>query len=152
MNTIIVLVLVGFLLIAAEMFLPGLVLGILGAILLIAAIIISFTQYGIEAGTIVSAIILVATTVGFFVWMAVFPRTAIGKKLTLSRSLEDPACDVGLLVGLDGVAVTPLRPAGTALIDGHKVDVVAESSYIERNDPILVIAAKGSRVMVRKKV
>lgn len=150
-NTIIVLVVVGFLLVAAEMFLPGLVLGILGAVLLISAIVVAFTQFGMEVGTIVSAIILVVTTIGFFVWMAIFPRTAIGRKLTLSQSLQDPDCDVASLIGLEGTAITPLRPAGTALIDGKKIDVVAESSYVDKKETILVIAAKGSRVLVRKK-
>jgi hypothetical protein len=34
------------------------------------------------------------------------------------------------------VALTPLRPSGTADIDGERVDVVAEGDFVEKGDKI----------------
>ena len=55
------------------------------------------------------------------------------------------------LLGAEGVSLTTLRPAGTAEINGKRVDVVTESEYIEHGKPIIVIAVEGMRVVVREK-
>lgn len=143
----------GFLLVLAEMFLPGMVLGILGGILLAAAVVVGFTEFGLGGGAIVFCVVMGATLVGFFVWMNVFQRTAVGKNLTLGRSLEagDDLPEVATLLGRDGVALTALRPAGKVEIDGRRIDVVAESGYIEAGDTVTVTRAGGSRVVVRRK-
>ena len=48
-----------------------------------------------------------------------------------------------------GAALTLLRPSGTAVINGHRVDVVTEGAMIERNAPVQVVAVEGMRVVVR---
>jgi membrane-bound serine protease (ClpP class) len=48
-----------------------------------------------------------------------------------------------------GTALTNLRPSGTALIDGKRVDVVTNGSMIERGAEVKVIAVEGARVVVR---
>lgn len=53
------------------------------------------------------------------------------------------------LVGKGGEALTSLRPAGTAMIDGRRVDVVSESEYITGKTPVIVVAVEGGRVVVR---
>ncbi|WP_238473393.1 NfeD family protein [Desulforamulus profundi] len=46
------------------------------------------------------------------------------------------------------MAATPLRPAGTALIDGKRVDVVTEGEFIMPGTPVLVVMVEGTRVIV----
>ena len=70
------------------------------------------------------------------------------KKNLSSGSGTDDSTD---LVGKSGAALTPLRPAGTAQIEGRKIDVVAESDFIESGDPVEVVFREGLRVVVRKK-
>jgi len=41
-----------------------------------------------------------------------------------------------------------LRPAGMALINGRRVDVVTEGAMIERDTPVRVVAVEGMRVVV----
>ena len=48
-----------------------------------------------------------------------------------------------------GVAYTQLRPSGTALINGKRVDVVTEGSLIEKGTAIRVVDTEGLRVVVR---
>jgi len=55
------------------------------------------------------------------------------------------------LLGAEGVAATTLRPAGTAEINGKRIDVVTDSEYIEHGKPIIVTAVEGMRVVVREK-
>jgi membrane-bound serine protease (ClpP class) len=53
------------------------------------------------------------------------------------------------LVGATGVAVTDLRPSGVAKIGDERVDVEAESSWINAGTPIRVIRSEGYRHVVR---
>ncbi len=153
METVIILALVGFLLVVAEMFLPGIILGVLGAILLIASVAIGYTKFGPLTGTVIFCIVAFITIAGFLVWMNVFPSTAMGRSITLGQSLEkgDDLPKPEAAVGAEGVALTPLRPAGKALVDGVRLDVFAESVFIEPGDAVSVVATDGRRVVVRKK-
>ena len=47
------------------------------------------------------------------------------------------------------LAHTPLRPSGTAVINGKRIDVVTEGPFVERGSPIKVVAIEGMRVVVR---
>lgn len=51
--------------------------------------------------------------------------------------------------GKYGVALTPLRPAGAAVIDGERVDVVSNGSFIEKDTRVEVLKVEGGRVIVR---
>lgn len=54
------------------------------------------------------------------------------------------------LLGKEGVAYTPLRPSGTGLIDGRRVNVAADGEFIERDSLIRVVEVEGNRIVVRK--
>ncbi len=54
------------------------------------------------------------------------------------------------LVGKEGVTTMPLRPAGMAIIDGNKVDVVTMGDFIEKDIPVRVVDNSGNRVVVRQ--
>jgi membrane-bound serine protease (ClpP class) len=54
------------------------------------------------------------------------------------------------LIGNTGIAYTPLRPAGIALIEDQKVDVMTEGGFIEKDHAIQVILVEGNRVVVKE--
>jgi hypothetical protein len=58
---------------------------------------------------------------------------------------------VGVLIGETGEAITPLRPSGTARIAGKRVDVTAVGDFLESGEAIIVVAADGMRISVRRK-
>ncbi|HEY5705507.1 MAG TPA: NfeD family protein [Terrimicrobiaceae bacterium] len=155
LEAIIVLIIVGFLMLAAEVFVPGMVLGLLGGLCLSGAVVVAFVYYDAVTGSLVFGGVCVLTIGGFFAWMAAFPHTAIGRKIMLQKShtkgVGERASSAEVL-GAQGRSLTPLRPAGTAFIGGRKVDVVAESDYIARDEPIVVVREEGLRIVVRKKV
>ena len=53
-------------------------------------------------------------------------------------------------VGRRGIALSPLRPSGTAEIDGRRISVVAEGEFIPAKSPIFVRTVDGPRIVVRK--
>jgi len=52
------------------------------------------------------------------------------------------------LMGHLGVAATDLRPAGTAVIAGERLDVVCESGYVPKGAKVRVVRAEGYRLVV----
>lgn len=138
--------------IAAEVFVPGLVLGIVGGLSLLTAVILCYLAFGPLAGTAALAALALLTTVGFFLWLWLFPQTPIGRRLMLKRSLPPQSSSPAEtpLTGASGTALTPLRPAGSARFGNRRVDVVAESGFIDPGDGVVVVFQEGPRTVVRK--
>ncbi len=84
------------------------------------------------------------------------PRTSLWDRVILATELtqtdgyaSSPPGQDGL-VGQRGVTLTYLRPAGMALVDGQRVNVVTEGTFIPQDTPVEVIATEGTRVVVRE--
>lgn len=150
---LVALFLAGFLLFAAEVFLPGLVLGTLGFLCLLACVVLVFVGYGPTSGLLAAILIGGLAATGFLVWLHVFPRTFVGRRIVLHTSQPtDPAAGENRsLVGESGQALTPLRPSGTARIAGKRVDVMAIGEFLEAGADLVVVGADGMRVAVRRK-
>lgn len=150
---IIALFVVGFALLAAEVCVPGMILGIMGFLVLAGSVALVFSQYGLATGLIAAFVIGGLALGGFMVWLWIFPRTFIGRRIVLSSS--QPSARVAAenqgLIGATGVALTMLRPAGTARIDGRRVDVATAGEFLEEGTELIVSAADGLRVVVRRK-
>ncbi len=54
------------------------------------------------------------------------------------------------LVGKTGVALTTLRPACIAEIDGRRVDVTTAGEFIPKGSPVTVLKAEGMHILVNK--
>lgn len=134
-------------------FVPGFgVAGVLGVILLGWGILLVSVDifHATQALTLAMVITLVALVGG--VWLAT--KVNFWRKVTLPHRQKReegylaPRQELEKLLGLQGVAATPLRPAGTALIDGKRVDVVTEGEFIMPGTPVLVVMVEGTRVIV----
>ncbi|KNZ68345.1 hypothetical protein Tfer_3129 [Thermincola ferriacetica] len=79
----------------------------------------------------------------------IFDRLVLGLKLDKDTGYVAPKKELENLLGLEGVAVTPLRPAGTAEFSGQRVDVVTEGGFIPAGKAVKVILVEGGRVVVR---
>jgi membrane-bound serine protease (ClpP class) len=62
---------------------------------------------------------------------------------------RETVADYSHLVGQQGTATTNLMPAGKADFDGELVDVIAEGLPIDRGRQVVVVKARGNRVVVR---
>lgn len=152
LNNIIALGAAGLLLLFLEMFLPGMIAGIIGGILLIIAVSMSYDAYGAEGGNIALVLSLVTTGTMWWWWANHFQNTRFGRRMTLQASPGSTAVAPGLheLVGLEGSALTTLRPAGTVVIGGKKVDAISDGDFIEPGTLVKVIGANGIVIIVRR--
>ncbi len=153
MESIILLVL-GIGLIVAEFFVTGGILGILGA----GSILGSLFMAGYSVGHM-SMSIAIAFIVAIVVGVILFRFIGLERGLFRHMILRDQTTtELGYvssinrleLIGLEGTTVTPLRPAGTALFNDERIDVVSEGSFIELDERVKVVKVEGMRVVVRK--
>ena len=145
-------VVLGLMLLAIEVFVPGGVIGIFGVISLLAAAATAFVAFGPQGGFLVSVVLIVGSGILLALWLKFFPGTRLGHKLTLQTDGRSYKSAVDLsekYMGREGVAQSSLRPAGIAVIDNQRIDVVAESGYIESGCRVRVIQVEGNRIVVR---
>ncbi len=138
---------VGMVAIVAEMILPGAIIGLCGAAAVIVAIVMAYnTDSAVFAHTLLG-IAVASVPLYFVLWVKV-----LGRFMTRRESLKATVTPPGreALMGKQGVAITKLRPAGTARIDGQRVDVMAHGQIIEANTRIEVVEVEGNRVVVRE--
>ena len=147
------LTVIGLLLVAVDFYLPGFVLGSIGIVLMLIAVALAYRDYGLNvaAGLFLAEVVL-GCSIGYVV-IKNLPQTAAGKRMILAHDQtgQRTAMEASSnLVGQQGVAQTLLRPSGMALLEGKRLDVVAESGMIESGSAIKVVAVEGTRIIVRK--
>lgn len=142
------LLILGYLLILFELFIPGGILGILGTGAIAYGVYLAFEQ-----GPLWGALSLVVSAIVVGGGLKWFFSSETGRRLMLSgnEATKWKAPDERLagLEGKEGVATSTLRPSGVATIEGERIDVVAgDGEYIAAGTPIRVTQVEGSRVVV----
>ena len=157
------LVAAGFMLLGLEIFvIPGFGLaGVLGIGALLAGLGLSLIGGGatwefiaIAMGRVLISVLLAVAA--SLLLLRFLPRLPFGRQLILETGLaagegyaSAPESDNRWL-GKNGSALSPLRPAGIAVIDGERVDVVSDGEFIDVGMPILVTRVDGNRIVVRR--
>lgn len=141
----------GILLICAEVFVPGGILGAMGGIALLAAVVMSFIVFP-HSAVLISLAIVLGLGLCVALWIKFFPRSGLGRQMTLSNDGKDfkSSNDLAGLLNKEGEALSELRPAGFASIDGKKTDVITEGDMIAKGVRVRVVQVEGNRVVVRK--
>ncbi len=142
----------GLILFGGEIFVPGGILGILGGCSLVAAMIIAIQAFDTWGPYIALGIFFLAA-VSVVAWIKFFPRSSLGRKMTLSTDGTDfDSTQSGLdgLAGKRGLTSVACRPAGFAVIEGQRIDVVTEGGMIAADTEIEVVETEGNRVVVRR--
>ncbi|QTD43262.1 nodulation protein NfeD [Sporosarcina sp. Te-1] len=149
-----ILFIIGVGLIIAEFFLAGGIAGVLGAVAVVVSIILAGGNPMYMAISVLIAIAI--AVIGMVIIMKFF-----GKKLhLLNKMVLMDATDTESgyvsnvnrpeLIGKIAVATTTLRPSGTVNLDGERIDVVSEGSYIEKGKDVMIVKVEGSRIVVRE--
>ena len=144
---IITLYIIGLCAITLELFIPGAIVGICGAGCVIASVIFAYLYVSNLLGHILLGIGICFIPIFFITWYKLLTRTFAVKDTEEGFSSASDKLDE--LLSAEGVAITTLRPSGTANINGNKVDVVSEGEMISKNTKIKVIDIKGNRIVVK---
>lgn len=149
----IALFVVGLILLLIEAFFPNFgVLGLAGAGAIVASVVLSAATAGEGLRLLASAVVLSALVIALS--FRYLKRSGLWSQIVLQfaetkeQGYVGPV-DVSFLVGKEGVSLTPLRPAGTAEVEGRRVDVVSEGGFLAAGTSVRVIAVEGNRIVVR---
>jgi len=157
------LVSIGVVLILLELLvIPGItVAGVAGVVALVAGLGMTLVGAGATVSVIVGALGRVALSIllamaGALAFVRFLPQLPVGRRLVLDTGMQadlgyesTPPSDRRWL-GRTGTALSPLRPAGIAQIDGARVDVVSDGGFIDAGTLIEVTRVDGNRVVVRR--
>ncbi len=151
----------GIIFFVLEQFLPtsGL-LAICAAFCLITGVVFMFkvnTQLGLVSAIVVVALIPVMLTIGLYYW----PQSPMAQFMALHTKEPgmhaqqgtaggDAAAEREYLIGLQGQALTDLKPGGFCKIDGKRIECLSESGFISAGTPIRVTAVDGMQTKVQE--
>jgi len=161
----IIIFVLGLILLLIEIFvIPGFgIFGIIGIALMIAGLFLGLiSDFPIVDMNLISLAIIqlaftfFATAIVIALLIKFLPKTNMFNKLILQEKVKEKSgyaikekfID---LIGKEGIALTDLRPSGTALIDGKRIDVVTEGDYITHNTSIIVKSVEDSKIVVGEK-
>jgi membrane-bound serine protease (ClpP class) len=152
----------GLVALAIEVFIiPGFGLaGILGTAAIIASMVLAMVGGYPSAADVAQALAVLGaslfiTAAVMYAWLRHLPNSGRFSGLLLKGAGHR---DAGFttapsrpeLVGQDGVALTDLRPSGTARVGQERLDVVTEGEYVPQGSRVQVVRSDGYRHVVRK--
>jgi membrane-bound serine protease (ClpP class) len=140
--------------IIAEIIIPsGGILAIVALAVFGYSLFIVFSDISMTIGFFFVAADLILIPVLVIQGLKLLARSPVTLRKTLSRKegVSSQPSELESYMGAQGNAATDLRPAGIAVIDGKRVDVVTRGEYIEKNAAIIVTAVTGNQIIVRKK-
>lgn len=145
-TVIVLLYAAGIAMLLLEVTIPGGVVGAIGGLMVVVSIYMAFDGHPPALGYGLIGIAVVVIPIG----VALLLRFTM---LLDSQRPEDGyvAGDDSLreLIGMSGTAMTKLRPSGSALIAGRKVDVVTQGQMVDKDGAVVVTKVEGQRVEVR---
>ena len=151
----------GAIALAVEIFiLPGFgVAGVLGVLAIVTSMVLAMIGRHPSTGDVAQALAVLGaslfiTLAVIYAWLRHLPNSGRFSGLLLRGAVHKSqgfvsAPNRGDLVGRDGVAVTDLRPSGTARVGEERLDVVTEGEYVPQGSRVLVVQSDGYRHVVR---
>jgi membrane-bound ClpP family serine protease len=153
MNIILLLFLLGLVFLFFEVFTPGPIFGIVGALMLMGGITMAFIRYGGTIGLLaaVGAIVAVAATLyAELVWL---PKTRFAQKISIRATVGSAATTLTRpeeVVGKDAEALTTLAPSGYVLVEGRRYEAFSQSGHVARGERLRVTGLDNFRLIVTK--
>ena len=150
----IILQLVGVVVIIAEIILPSggilsiVALGVFGYSLFMVFNDISKT---IGFAFVVADLVIIPVLVIVGLKLMAKSPVTLRKMLSRKEGVSSQSPELDSYIDMPGTAVTDLRPAGIAVINGKRVDVVTRGEYVQKDSAIIVIEVTGNQIIVRKK-
>lgn len=154
MTLIVLLFVLGIVFIAVEVFVPGGIVGSIGALMMFAGSALAFREFGTAGGLLM---LLVAVAVGggaLFLEFRVLPKTRVGRRVFLDTEIKAVAAAVGedasALVGQSAEAITMLSPTGYVRVAGLRYEAYCQSGQVPAGTELKIVGADNFRLIVTR--
>ncbi len=143
------LILVGILLVILEIIvLPGMVAGVIGAVMMVMGIVKAYADFGQTVGHITFASTAMLTFLAIYTSLKAKAWNRFGLKETIDGRVNE-INQLQIKEGDEGVALSALRPSGTVLIGDKRVEAHTPGELIDAGTRVVVLGVTSSKVLVR---
>jgi len=148
-----VLLLLGILLILAEIFLlPGITFAIVGgAIFMGGGLFYAYTHLGVEGGNIALAVSIITFIFTFF-WLI---KSKTINKIGLQTDIDSTVADKKLMdeikEGDEGITVSRLNPVGKAKVNQITVEAKTLGDFVDEDVEVVVLKVYPTQIVVKEK-
>lgn len=153
MSLIILLFIIGILFIAAEVLVPGGILGGIGILLIFGGCVMAFIRYDIGGGMIAVCAAILVTVIALTLEFKVLPKTKLGKRAFLEKQISGSSSIYGIkeyeLIGKTAEAITKLTPSGYIAIGGKRYEAFSQSGQIDVGTQLQIIGSDNFRLIVQ---
>jgi membrane-bound ClpP family serine protease len=146
----------GLLLLVLEVFVPsGGFIGLCSIACLVLCLWYAFAE-SLALGAAFMAVDLVALPLTVALAFSLWSRTPLGRRFFLRPPAPE---EIGVshadghlevLVGQEGVSLTPLRPSGHVEIGGRRLDALAEEGFVPAGVKVRALRTRSGQLVVRK--
>jgi membrane-bound serine protease (ClpP class) len=153
-----ILIVLGLVLLIAEVFLPsGGVLFVASVVLIVGGIAVVFYFGDTYTGFLTLLGVFVVTPIVAGLAFHIWRKSPLSRQLILQGAEEDDATVATMPVNLEleqlrgrfGRAVSPLRPSGVVDFDGRRIDALTEGIMVEPGTWVRCIDVRAGHVLVR---
>jgi membrane-bound ClpP family serine protease len=152
MSLVITLFVIGIVLVALEVVVPGAVLGIIGALALCGGVIASFVQFGASGGLAATGLALVIGGITLYLEFVYLPKSRLAKAFSMSTTVDGRSqpeiADAAAVVGREVVALTTLAPSGYVELDGRRYEAACQSGLASAGTRLRVVGVDTFRLIV----
>ncbi|MGB0371102.1 MAG: NfeD family protein [Opitutales bacterium] len=155
MTLILILLVLGFILVGAEVLLPGGILGLIALIVFVIATVVATNTYGGTGGLITFAASALGSAITFFSifkWVAISPS---GGGLRLDAAINGNSSSQSLdpaLVGQTGVTATKMAPNGLVSVGDQDLQAHSEDGFLDIGTAVTIHGIRHGNIVVRKTV
>ena len=149
----ILLQLAGVVVIIAEIIIPsGGLISVVALALFGYSLFVVFQEVSFATGIffVIADIITIPVLVLTGIKLLAKSPVTLQRELSSAAGVTSQSSQLKDYLGRTGMAACDLHPAGTAVINGSRVDVVSRGEYIEKGSAIVVSAVTGNQIIVRQ--
>jgi membrane-bound ClpP family serine protease len=156
MTTVLILLGLGVMLLAIELVVPGAIIGIVGALAMLAGVVVAFGEFGLQGGLLTLGLVILVLSAVIYVELVWLPKSALARWFSMSTTLEGqsqpPLADEASVAGADAVAETVLSPSGYVRVGGKRYEAFCRDGYAEQGSALSVVSVDNFRLIVMRKV
>jgi membrane-bound ClpP family serine protease len=134
MTAVLTFFIAAILLVAAEVIVPGGVLGILGGLCLVGGVIAAYVQLGPVSGSVAIGIALLIGVITLYLEFVLLPKTRFARKFSMTDTVagrsQPEVAEREKVVGRDAMAVTTLSPSGYVELDNRRYEAFSRSGHV----------------------
>jgi len=142
---------VAYMLLFLEFYLPGGIMAIGAVVFFIASIVHAALLY--EISTVVLFFVASLIGVGFVIRLSLSRVKKSSDTIFLNSDQEgfEGVEKKSTHIGKEGVALSDLSPSGVVRIEGSREQVVCQEGYVEKGSTVVVVDSRGGYLVVRPK-